>query len=146
MAYDLYPLQNPGAPRGLGRLGNWPAPRPFAEGDLRVKTIFQVNAVKVWGSPPRQVQRLAVVGGSGGDFMPDAREPGAQVYLTGEVRHHQVPPGLLEDFAVLEVGHYASEAVFMGPWAEQLRGLFQAAGLGLRSHGGGCQPPPCRYR
>jgi hypothetical protein len=36
------------------------------------------------------------------------------------------------DFAVLEVGHYASEAVFMGPWAEELRGLFQAAGLSLR--------------
>jgi hypothetical protein len=30
------------------------------------------------------------------------------------------------------VGHYASEAIFMGPWAEQLRGLFQAAGLSLR--------------
>jgi putative NIF3 family GTP cyclohydrolase 1 type 2 len=87
--------------------------------------------VKVWGRPSREVQRLAVLGGSGGEFIQTARDQGAQVYLTGEVRHHQVPPDL-EEFAVLEVGHYASEAVFMGPWAEQLRGLFQAAGLSIR--------------
>ena len=77
------------------------------------------------------MQRLAVLGGSGGEFIQAARDRGAQVYLTGEVRHHQVQPEL-EEFAILEVGHYASEAVFMGPWAEQLRGLFQAAGLSIR--------------
>jgi putative NIF3 family GTP cyclohydrolase 1 type 2 len=72
------------------------------------------------------------MGGSGGDFIQTAREKGAQVYITGEVRHHQAPAGGLVDFAVLEVGHYASEAVFMRPWAEELRGFFQAAGLSLR--------------
>jgi hypothetical protein len=131
VAYDLYPLQNPGPSRGFGRLGRWPAPLPFSEVVSRIKTLFQVSAVKVWGRPPREVQRLAVLGGSGGEFIQTARDRGAQVYLTGEVRHHQVPPDL-DEFAVLEVGHYASEAVFMGPWAEQLRGLFQAAGLSIR--------------
>ncbi len=94
-----------------------------------VKTIFQVSAVKVWGRPPQAVQRLAVLGGSGGEFIQAARDRGAQIYVTGEVRHHQVAPESLEDFAVLEVGHYSSEAVFMDPWAEQLRGFFAAAGL-----------------
>ena len=132
VAYDLYPLQNPGAPRGFGRLGSWPAPRPLEAVISLVKEIFQVSAMKVWGRPPREVRRLAVLGGSGGDFIQTARDRGAQIYLTGEVRHHQVPAGGLEDFAVLEVGHYASEAVFMGPWAEQLRGLLGAAGLAVR--------------
>jgi dinuclear metal center YbgI/SA1388 family protein len=131
VAYDLYPLKNPGSPLGFGRLGNWPAPLAFAEVISRIKAMFQVSAVKVWGRPPREVLRLAVLGGSGGDFIQAAREKEAQVFVTGEVRHHQVPP-FLEEFAVLEVGHYASEAVFMGPWAEQLRGLFQAAGLSVR--------------
>jgi len=132
VAYDLYPLQNPGRPRGFGRLGRWPASLPFSEVVSLIKGIFQVATLKVWGRPPQEVQRLAVMGGSGGDFIQTAREKGAQVYITGEVRHHQAPPGGLVDFAVLEVGHYASEAVFMGPWAEELRGLFQAAGLSLR--------------
>ncbi|MCX5893674.1 MAG: Nif3-like dinuclear metal center hexameric protein, partial [Deltaproteobacteria bacterium] len=117
------------AARGFGRIGNWPAARPFAEVISLVKAVFQVSAVRLWGAPPPAVQRLAVLGGSGGEFIPTARDRGAQIYITGEVRHHQVPPESLEDFAVLEVGHYSSEAVFMDPWAEQLRGFFAAAGL-----------------
>lgn len=131
VACDLYPLSNPGAPRGFGRIGNWPAPKPFAAVISLVKAIFQVTAVKVWGRPPREVQRLGVLGGSGGEFIQTAQAQGAQVYITGEVRHHQVTPESPEDFAVLEVGHYSSEAVFMGPWAGQLRGLFAAAGLAV---------------
>lgn len=142
VAYDLYPLHNPGPARGFGRLGRWPAPLPFSEVVSRVKALFQVSAVKVWGRPPREVQRLAVLGGSGGEFIQTARDKGAQVYLTGEVRHHQVPPSLT-DFTVLEVGHYASEAVFMGPWAEQLRGLFQAAGLSIRVELAQSPASPC---
>jgi dinuclear metal center YbgI/SA1388 family protein len=145
VAYDLYPLKNPGAPRGFGRIGNWPAPLPFPEVISRVKAIFRGNTVKVWGQPPREVQRLAVLGGSGGEFIHTARDRGAQVYLTGEVRHHQAIPGHPEDFAILEVGHYASEAVFMGPWAEQLRGLFTAAGLSVRLEVAQSCPAPFSY-
>ena len=67
----------------------------------------------------------------------------AQIYLTGEVRHHQVPPGLQEGFAVVAVGHFASEVVFMEPWAGQLREMFYEAGLRLDVMVAANQPPPC---
>ena len=41
VAYDLYPLQNPGRPRGFGRLGRWPASRPFPEVVSLVKRSFR---------------------------------------------------------------------------------------------------------
>ena len=133
VAYDLYPLKNPGAARGFGRIGNWPAARPFAEVMSLVKEIFQVSAVKVWGRPPQEVQRLAVLGGSGGDFIQAARDRGAQIYLTGEVRHHQVAPGSLEDFAVLEVGHYSQRSGLHGPLGRTTQGLFCGRGAGSAS-------------
>ena len=145
-AYDLYPVRHPGTPLGLGRIGAWSAPRPFDQVMAAFKELFGVDTVQVWGRPPRQVQRLALCSGSGGDLLADALSRGAQIYLTGEVRHHQVPPGLLEDFAVAAVGHFASEVVFMEPWARQLRELFQEAGLGLEVMVAASQPPPCRYR
>ena len=51
----------------------------------------------------------------------------------------------MEDFAVVAVGHFASEVVFMEPWAQQLRELFQEAGLGLDVMVAATQPPPCCY-
>ena len=143
VAYDLYPVQHPGTPLGLGRIGSWPAPRPFVQAIAAVKKIFGVETVQVWGQPPALVQHLALCSGSGGELLPDALNRGAQIYLTGEVRHHQVPPGLQEGFAVVAVGHFASEVVFMEPWAGQLREMFQAAGLRLDVMVAATQPAPC---
>lgn len=146
IACDLYPVQHPGTPLGLGRIGGWPEPRPLARVIAALKELFAVDTVEVWGRPPQEVQRLALCSGSGGDLLADALNRGAQIYLTGEVRHHQVPPGLPDDFAVVTVGHFASEVVFMEPWARQLRELFQAAGLGLNVMVAADQPAPCCSR
>jgi dinuclear metal center YbgI/SA1388 family protein len=143
VAYDLYPVRHPGTPLGLGRIGSWPAPRPFAQVIVAVKRLFGVETVQVWGQPPALVQQLALCSGSGGDLLPDALSRGTQIYLTGEVRHHQVPPELQEGFAVVAVGHFASEVVFMEPWAGQLRDLFQDAGLRLEVMVAANQPLPC---
>ncbi|MBI4642981.1 MAG: Nif3-like dinuclear metal center hexameric protein [Deltaproteobacteria bacterium] len=131
-AYDIYPLANPGARLGFGRVGNWISAPPFTQVVSRVKEIFGVNRVKIWGRPPETVSRLALCSGSGGDLIAAAWQRGAQVYLTGEVRHHQATPGYPEGFAVLEVGHFASEVVFIPEWARQLRGNFQEAGLQVK--------------
>jgi dinuclear metal center YbgI/SA1388 family protein len=145
VAYDLYPLKNPGIPLGLGRVGDWPQARAFPEVISRVKAVFGVEGVAVWGRPPERAQRLAVCGGSGGDLIQTAREKKAQLYLTGEVRHHQVPPGLGDGFAILTVGHFASEVVFMDPWAQLLRGLFRDAGLQVQLEVAPAQDLPWRF-
>jgi dinuclear metal center YbgI/SA1388 family protein len=145
VAYDLYPVHHPGTILGLGRIGSWPAPRPFSQVMSTVKQSFGVETVQIWGQPPALVQRLALCSGSGGDLVPDALSRGAQIYVTGEVRHHQVPPGLPEGFAIVAVGHFASEVVFMEPWARQLLDIFQEAGLGLTVMVAANQPPPSYY-
>lgn len=132
VAYDLYPLKNPGLPLGFGRVGRWSEPRDFPAALARVKEVFSVDAVRVWGRPPQKVARVAVAGGSGGDLIAAARQLGTQLYVTGEVRHHQVMPGEYQDFAIAEVGHFASEVVYMPAWTEQLALLFQEKGLDVR--------------
>jgi dinuclear metal center YbgI/SA1388 family protein len=146
VAYDLYPLRHPGTPLGLGRVGDWTDPRPFDRVIAALKEIFGVDTVQVWGDPPPEVQRLALCSGSGGDLLSEALNRGAQIYLTGEVRHHQFPPAPPEGFAVVAVGHFASEAVFMEPWARQLRELFQEAPLSLEVMVAATQTPPCFYK
>ena len=130
-AYDIYPLQNPGLPLGLGRVGQWPEPRPFAGVVAQVKELFGQQTIRLWGPAPEMVQRAAVCGGSGGDLIGQARARGAQVYITGEVRYHQAAPWAPAGPAVLEMGHFASEVVFVPEWARQLRQLFKEAGMAL---------------
>ncbi len=120
VAYDLYPLANQGLSLGYGRVGNWPVSLSWEEVVSRVKQVFAVSGMRVWGRPPSRVNRAAVCGGSGGDLIGQAQDKGAQVYITGEVRHHQVIPAREQEFTIIEVGHFASEVAFMPAWAEQV--------------------------
>ncbi|MFZ2087404.1 MAG: Nif3-like dinuclear metal center hexameric protein [Desulfobaccales bacterium] len=120
VAYDLYPLANPGLTLGFGRVGNWPANLTWEEALNRLKEVFAVDRVRVWGQPPDFVSKVAVCGGSGGDLIGQAEAHGASLYVTGEVRHHQAVPGPTENFAIVEVGHFASEVAFMPTWAASL--------------------------
>jgi dinuclear metal center YbgI/SA1388 family protein len=145
VAYDLYPLRRAGVPLGLGRSGFWPEPKSFSQVIDLIKEIFGSSAVRLWGRPPGQVERVALCSGSGGDLISTALKSGAQLYLTGEVRHHQWPAGEFRDFAVAEVGHFASEAVFMAPWASRLQELFQQAGWNLQVRAAADQAAPYEY-
>jgi len=142
VAYDLYPLVDAGPVLGFGRVGRLPQPLPWEEMVNRVKEFFAVSGVRVWGRPPAAVSRAAVCGGSGGDLIGQARQLGASVYITGEVRHHQAVPGPQEEFAIIEVGHFASEVVFMPVWAEHVAQLLQTEGLEVQVRTSVSEAPP----
>lgn len=142
VAYDLYPLANPGLTLGFGRVGRWPESLSWVEALERVKKVFGVERLRVWGRPPAAVSRVAVCGGSGGDLIGRAQASGAQVYVTGEVRHHQAVPGPEADFAIIEVGHFASEVVFMPAWAEQVARFLQQRDLEVQVLAAATETPP----
>ncbi|MCL6620728.1 MAG: Nif3-like dinuclear metal center hexameric protein [Syntrophobacterales bacterium] len=143
VAYDLYPLDNPAPPLGYGRVGDLAAPCPWAGFRDRLPEIFPVRGVRLWGEPPPEVTRVAVCGGSGGELIAAARDQGAQVFITGEVRHHQAVPGDYRHFVVLEVGHFASEVVFMPAWADDLQRRLTAQGAAVEVLVSRREEPPC---
>lgn len=142
LAYDLYPLTNSGPVLGFGRVGSWPQPLSWQEVVTRIKEVFAVSGVRVWGQPPAAVSQVAVCGGSGGDLIGQAQQKGASVYVTGEVRHHQAVPSPPEEFAIIEVGHFASEVVFMPAWAKQVARLLQEGGMDIQVHVANSEIPP----
>lgn len=129
VAYDLYPLANPGIAYGFGRIGEWSSPRSFSEVVGELKRLFQQNRLKISGKPRSRVQRVAICGGSGGDLIPLAWEKAAELYITGDVRYHQVVPFAQEEMAIIDLGHYATEAVFIPEWGRRLEADLEAAGL-----------------
>lgn len=53
--------------------------------------------------------RVAVLPGAGGSFMEEAAAAGADVYVTGDVSHHQARLGLDWGMAVIDAGHIPTE-------------------------------------
>jgi dinuclear metal center YbgI/SA1388 family protein len=58
---------------------------------------------------PDRIQRVGVLTGGGGSFIPDAAELGLDAYVTGEGAHHNFFDATEFGIHVLFAGHYATE-------------------------------------
>lgn len=122
VAYDLYPLENTALGSGIGRLGSLKQPASLAEFARRVKEALQVPAVRCGGPADREVRKVAVCGGSGGDFWPLALAGGAQAIVTGDIGYHGARDMLAAGMCFIDAGHYGTERVVLNRLAEYLKG------------------------
>jgi putative NIF3 family GTP cyclohydrolase 1 type 2 len=53
------------------------------------------------------------MGGSGGNDVKMVRNEGADVYVTGEIKHSQAIEAIHLGLAVIEAGHYETERVVL---------------------------------
>lgn len=119
VAYDLYPIANLNLSAGMGIIGEFPEEMP---GDLfldLVKKTFQSGMIRHSAVKGKKIRTVAVCGGSGGQFIPDAAGSGADAYVTAEIRYHNwfdIP----EDLLVVDIGHYESEQFAMQVLYESL--------------------------
>ena len=116
---------------GMGRLGRFERPLRLGEAAEEVKRVLGIKAVMVVGEPGRLVREVAVCGGSGGDLVGPARAAGADLLVTGEVGHHRAREAEFMDLAVIEAGHYATEAPVVPVLAARLSEALKTAGIPL---------------
>ena len=108
-AFDLQQLAAPPEGLGLGRIGTFERPVERAALIDRVKRELELPHVLVSGPTDGTAQRAAVCAGACGDLLDDAIAQRADVYLTGEIRHHDALKALRAGMTVLCTLHSNSE-------------------------------------
>lgn len=128
-AFDIYPLGQGPAGFGLGRVGELDRAVAGPEFLRRVTKKLGATAPAFAGPLPEKVSRVAVMSGSGGEYLPQAAAAGAQVLITGEARYHQFEQAGDLGVCLAVMGHYQTEAVIVEPWARRLARELKAAGF-----------------
>ncbi|HYT24989.1 MAG TPA: Nif3-like dinuclear metal center hexameric protein [Actinomycetota bacterium] len=126
VAADVYPLH--AELPGLGRVGSLPLPATLSSLAERLREGLPAPGLRVAGDPDRRVRRVAVLGGSGGDEVAAAVAAGAECYVTGDLKHHQVLAALAAGVACIDATHAATEQAALPGLAERLRADAAAAG------------------
>ena len=67
------------------------------------------------------IHKVAVCGGSGGDFLIPAKQAGAQALVTGESKHHLRLLARQLDLALIECGHFCTEQPVKAVLADLVR-------------------------
>ena len=107
---------------GLGRVGNI-VPQTLAEFSEKLKTRFDLSGLTVVSydqTLSQNITRVAICGGSGGKFYPDAIAKGADVYVTGDIYYHTAHDMLSEGLLAIDPGHHI-EVLFIKHVARVLR-------------------------
>lgn len=110
--YDCDVLEQVCEGEGFGRVGSYDdlSVRQWAE---RVKQIFNLPNVCVYGDLDRIVNKIAISPGSGKDFIENAVEKGAQLFITGDINHHGGIDANALGLEIIDAGHYGLEHIFI---------------------------------
>ncbi|MDN6793838.1 MAG: Nif3-like dinuclear metal center hexameric protein [Propionibacterium sp.] len=122
-----------GHPVGLGRVGSVEA-CTLGEFAGRVAAVLPASphGLLVGGDEDALVRTVAVSGGAGDHFLARAREVGADVFLTADLRHHPASEHLEGGGPALLAGsHWATEWPWLPVLARRLREAARAAGVSV---------------
>ena len=108
-AIDVVPLRGAALGGGVGAMGDLPAPESLDEALERVRRNLRPGWIRMAGPRRRTVRRVAVVGGSGAEFAGAAREAGADLYVTGDMKYHQALEAAASGMPVADIGHASGE-------------------------------------
>ena len=128
--FDIYPLQNSWSQVGSGVTGELESPETELEFLKRIKKTFEVGCLRHNKLTGREIQKVALCGGSGAFLIPQAIRANADIFITGEIKYHEYF-GREGDILLAEIGHYESEQYTKEIFYSIIRDLFPNFALHL---------------
>jgi len=112
-AFDLGHLHAMPQGLGIGRIGQIPEGATAEMLINKLKRDLEIDHVLVAGDIDRPVRRAAICAGSCGELLNEAIRERVDLYVTGELRHHDALKAVQAGVTVLAVLHSNSERIVL---------------------------------
>ncbi len=123
-AIDVYELvAQPRREAGMGRRLVLDQPATVGQLCERLKRHLRLPAVSAAEAGAGACTHVGVCPGAGGGLVAEARAQGCRVFVTGEMKHHEVLEAVRGGVSVILAGHTATERGYLPVLAERLKGL-----------------------
>ena len=129
VAYDLYELANEPVKYGYGRVGLLRNETTLEEFGEHVRRTLVPRYLKVEGDPKQAIKTVALCGGSGSSFFKEAARAGADVYITGDTKHHDILDANALGLSIIDAGHFDTEKPGMVALADRLHKALSGRGV-----------------
>lgn len=104
---------------GYGRVGNI-EPIILRDYICQIKENLDVTKLIAYGDLDREIRRLALVGGSGSDFIRAAYEKEADLLITGDIKYHDAQAAVKLGLNLVDPGHFHTEKIVLPLIKEKL--------------------------
>lgn len=109
---------------GIGCVGSLPKKMTAKQCCEYVKKAFDLENVRLFGDPEMEVHKMAVCPGSGKSEIGTAIASGADIFVTGDIGHHDGIDAVDQGLLIIDAGHYGVEHIFIRQMADFLREAF----------------------
>lgn len=109
VAFDVYLLENDYIKYGLGKIGELDKIVDIASFAEELKEKIECNNLRIYKNLDKMISRVAICGGSGSEFIKDAYRKGADLYITGDIKYHDVQLASELGINLIDAGHYDTE-------------------------------------
>ena len=116
---------------GLGRIGKLKKPAPLAGIIENIKKITGAKAIGIVGKQKRTVRTAAVCAGSCGRIIATVIDRKCDLYLTGELKHHQALAAREAGLTCICLSHTVSERFALKNLANVLKNALKGVTIAL---------------
>lgn len=109
IAYAVVVLENAYEAQYIGRIGNLSQPLLIQELKEVLQSVFPHSQLRWGGAKVEHIQRIALCTGSGAEFIKAAAKQYADLYITGDVKYHDMQLAKELGILVVDAGHYGTE-------------------------------------
>lgn len=111
-------LGGEGGAWGLGAIGDLDVPTSLPKLASLLREAWGLSWIRCFGNNGKMVQKLALCGGAGGEMVNEAVRKGAEVFITADLRHHQLLECGFHGLPLLDCDHGEMESASLPRLAE----------------------------
>lgn len=113
------------SPKGMKdpccRIGKLDTPVSFEKFLCRLDEVLNSPGIRFYGDLDRKITSVACCTGAGSEFVSDAVAMGADVFVTGDVKHHEAQAAKEQGICLVDAGHWGTEQIFVPNMAVKLK-------------------------
>lgn len=88
-------------------------PEAAEPAELAMLVKHRLNAGRIlFKAGEKPVKKICVCSGAGGEYLEAAEDSGADAFITGELKHHEMLEAIRLSITVIAAGHYETETCF----------------------------------
>jgi len=106
---------------GCARIATLKNPEPLEKIVYELDDKLNHPGIRFNGDLEMPVQTIACCTGSGSEYIKDALEEGADLFISGEIKHNYGMLGREANMAVIEAGHWGTEQIFTDNIIRQIK-------------------------
>lgn len=123
-AYDIFDNSAIKSENVLGLIGEIDNKLSASEFAYHVKSKLDCNGLRYFNYND-SIKKVALCSGAGGDLISKAINQGADAFVTGEIKHHEILLAKEHNITVVDAGHFKTEDIVIQPLIDKLKENFK---------------------